>query len=326
VNGVTCPRVAYLLLSHKNPRQVEALVSRVLELSPKGQVVVHHDLTANEMPWNGQPPSRVHLVERKRIAWGDWSIVDATLRMARFALDRLHADWLVVLSGEHWPVVDLARWEPTLGQSGSDALTPSIRLPGRMQFGQQELDGNRFLARCAHKWFTVKRPRSKVAQKALVGLSKCSLLAHPLFKLEFSLRNDAWFVGTFRARGPVRNWALYKGSQWIAISAQAALAVLTADPDVTAWFERSHIADESYIQTIVHHSDSLVTSDQIVTFVPAEPTRPTREWMLLKLRDLPEVWASDAAFARKVDLSLYPEVISTINQCVDQQRLEVCAT
>ena len=305
---------------------MEALASRVLELSPEGEVVVHHDLTSTDMPWEGRPPRRVHLIERERVQWGHWSIVDATLRMTRFALDGLHADWVVVLSGEHWPVVNLAQWEATLSDSGVDALVPSCRLPERMRFGPRDLDQNRFLARCAHQWVTLRRPRSPALHKALAGLSKCSLWAHPILKLEFSLRNDAWFFGLPRGRGPVKHWPLYKGSQWIAMNARAARVALTVDPDVAAWYERSHIPDESYIQTVLHRDESLVTEDQIVSFVPHEPEHPTKGWMLLKLHDLPAVWASGAAFARKVDPDLHPEVISTINDRVDRQRVEVCAS
>ena len=89
------PRFAYLILSHKEPRQVEVLAARILELSPHGQVVVHHDLDSDDLPWGGRPPDRVNFVPRTRILWGDWSIVDATSRMVRFALEELHADWFV---------------------------------------------------------------------------------------------------------------------------------------------------------------------------------------------------------------------------------------
>ncbi len=73
------PTVAYLILTHKDPEQVEALASRILALSDTGQVVVHHDLKADPLPWDGSPPARVHLVDRVQVEWGDWSIVEATL-------------------------------------------------------------------------------------------------------------------------------------------------------------------------------------------------------------------------------------------------------
>jgi hypothetical protein len=304
--------VAYLLLTHKDRDQVEALAARVLELSPAGQVVVHHDRRDGDRPWPGGPPDRVHLVTRGPVAWGGWSIVEATLRLVRFARDRLGADWFVLISGEHWPVRDLAAWEAGLDDTGADAFMPAERLPGRLRFGRRDLDANRFLARCTHRWVTVRRPRWAPAQRALSALSKATLSTHPVLKLEFSLRSDAWFVGLPRRRGPVAGWTLYKGTQWVAFNRRAADAVVDVDPAVTAWFSRSHIPDESYLQTVVRRA-GLVVADTPVTWVPPEPVRATPGWMLLRQEHLERVAASGAAFARKVDPARNPEVIAAID-------------
>ena len=81
--------VAYLLLTHKDPHQVMALADRIHALSPTSHIVVHHDAKADTLPWDGVPPQWAHLVERVPVEWGDWSIVEATLRMFRFAHEEL---------------------------------------------------------------------------------------------------------------------------------------------------------------------------------------------------------------------------------------------
>ena len=75
------PCFAYMLLTHRDPQHVEELARRILDLSPACHVVIHHDMAAGDLPWEGRPPDRVHFVERGRVLWGDWSIVAATLRM-----------------------------------------------------------------------------------------------------------------------------------------------------------------------------------------------------------------------------------------------------
>ncbi len=149
------PSFAYLILTHKDPEQVEALVARILELSPQGHVVIHHDLTSDDVPWEGKPPSRVHFVERDHIFWGDWSIVEATLRMVKFALEELRADWFVVLSGEHWPVADLRAWERAHGLLGRRRIGEGgIRCRRRLRFGRGDDEFNcvnMFLSRCLHQ-------------------------------------------------------------------------------------------------------------------------------------------------------------------------------
>jgi hypothetical protein len=311
--------VAYLLLTHKDPDQVMALADRIHRLSPTSHVVVHHDRKADTLPWDGAPPHWAHLVERVEVEWGDWSIVEATLRMFRFAHEELNAAWFVVISGEHWPVVSLESWERDLAERSVDAILPAQLLPRRLHFGPSDRDENRFLARCVHRWFHIKRPRSDVLHKALAGFSKISLWTHPLVKLEYSLRSDAWFVGVPRRRGPVRNWDLYKGSEWIACNARAAAALLRVDPALTEFFRRSHIPDESYMQTVLRREAGLVVESSDVTWVPPEPEQSAAGWMLLKTEQLAQIRKTGVAFARKVDASRNPEVIVALDAYIDAE-------
>jgi hypothetical protein len=316
------PRFAYLVLTHKEPRQVEALAARILALSPRGEVVVHHDAISSELPWDGRPPARVHLVDRGRVLWGDWSMVEATLRLVRYALEELRADWFVVLSGEHWPVTDLDRWERTEASSGVDAFVEAEAVPRRLRFGRSDEGGNMYLSRCIHRWITVRQPRRPLLHRAVGGLWKLSLYVNPIVAVEYSHRREAWFFGRPRRRGPVRGWTFYKGSQWIAFNRRSAETVLATSPAVTAWFRRGHIPDETYLHTILRHADHLVVTDKVVTYVPVGPKKPVVRWMVLKAEDLPSVWASGAAFARKVDLVDRPGVVRAIDAAVDRARGE----
>jgi hypothetical protein len=271
------------------------------------------------MPWDGRPPAGVHLVDRIPVEWGRWSIVEATLRMVRTAIDDLGCAWVVIISGEHWPVVDLGAWEASVAEGSVDGLVPAQQLPLRLRFGPQDLDGNRFLARCVLRWTQVRRPRHSVAHRALAALSKVSVWTHPVLKLEFSLRSDSWFVGWPRRRGPLKSWQLFKGTEWIAFNARSAGALLGVDPDVTAWFRRSHIPDESYIQTVLRRNGELEITEQLVTWVPPEPRTAEPGWMLLKTEQLPLVDASGAAFARKVDLDRNPDVMAVADSRLAQR-------
>ncbi len=314
------PCFAYLILTHKDPQQVEALAARILELSPHGQVVVHHDLASDDLPWGGRPPSRVHFVERDRVLWGDWSIVEATLRLVRFALEELHADWFVVLSGEHWPVVDLRAWEDASVASGIDAFVEADPLPKRLRFGRADEGANMYLSRCIHRWVTVRQPRLAAAHRAVGGVFKLGLYIAPILTVEYSHRRESWFFGRPRARRLLKNWVFYKGSQWIAFNRRAAETILQADPAVTDWFRRGHIPDETYFHTVLRHAEDLVVTADVVTYVPLGSTPPIPKWMVLKFEHLPAVWSSGAAFARKVDLANRPEVIRAINAEVDRGR------
>ena len=224
------PRFAYMLLTHKEPERVQDLALRVLELSRGGEVVIHHDLAATTPPWPGQPPARVHTVDRGRVLWGDWSIVEATLRMVRYAIDDLDADWFVLISGEHRPVVDLEEWEKTIHASGVDALAPADALPRRLRFGRANEGPNSFLARCTHRWRSLDEPPYGLTHRALCACLKVASYTQPICSVEYSHRRRAWFFGTPRRRGPLRDWTFYKGDQWIAFNRRAAQTILGTDP------------------------------------------------------------------------------------------------
>jgi hypothetical protein len=314
------PRFAYLMLTHKDVRDVEELAERIVSLSPTAHVVVHHDSEALGLPWGGNPPEPFHLVERMPVRWGEWSMIEATGRLLRYSVEELDAGWFVLLSGEHRPAVDLARWEREVAASGVDALVRAGELPARLRFGWRDFEANRYLARGRHRWRLVPRPRSDVAHRAVGGAMKVGRGLHPLLAIEYVHRHDAWLVGLRRSAGAMQGRRFWRGSQWLTLDRRAANAVLHPDPAIRAWFEQSSIPDETYIQTLLRLAPELTVADRTTTYVLDEPERPKPGWMLLSPDDLPAAWASGAAFFRKVDRSGRPDVVEAIDAAVDRDR------
>ena len=192
-------RVAYLILSHQRPQQVVALAERILSLSPHGQVVVHHDAAAATTPWDGAPPPRVHLLARTRVLWGDWSMVETSLRLLRFAAEELDADWCAFLSGDDRPVVNLARWERTIQSAAIDGLVPATVVDRKPVFGRAPTAGDVNFVRYSYRWRELP-PVSGLTRRAVALARRVSRYAQPLFKIEFTDRRDRFFVGVPRRR------------------------------------------------------------------------------------------------------------------------------
>jgi hypothetical protein len=313
-------KFAYLVLTHKEPRHVEELAARILKLSPGAEVAVHHDIRSHGVPWEGHPGPHRHLVERGPVDWGDWSMVEATLRLLRFGVEGLGADWLVLLSGEHRPVVDLEEWELETARSGVDALAHAIELPPRLRFGGGQGDPQTYLARSRHRWRLAARPRSDLLHRAVGGFAKMSRPLQPLGAIEYVHRRQAWAFGLRRSAGPMRGQSFFRGTQWIAVNRRAAETVIDPDPALTDWFRRSWIPDEAYFHTALRRQPHLVVANAPTTFVLETPERPTPGWMRLSMADLPAVRSASVPFARKVDPVGRPEIVSAIDQAVDAQR------
>ena len=102
-------------------------------------------------------------------------------------------------------------------------------------------------------------PRS--ATRLFSGLWRISRYVLPLCAIEYSHRRQAWFIGLPRRRGRPETTTFYKGTQWIGFNRRSAEAVLGTDPAVTEWFKRSHIPDETYLQTVLHNAPGLNVSN-----------------------------------------------------------------
>ncbi len=97
-------RLAYLILAHNNPRHVQRLVASLS--SPDARFFVHLDRKADLAPFAHLRSDRVAFSEtRIDCAWGNISLVDATLVVARMALAAPEPfDYYVLLSGACYPI------------------------------------------------------------------------------------------------------------------------------------------------------------------------------------------------------------------------------
>jgi hypothetical protein len=317
VTAGATPRVAYLVLSHKNPPQVEALVHRVLELSPAGEVLVHHDAKAGAVPWGGAPPARSRLVDPIPVTWGDWSVVEATLRLLRGAAEAIDADWYVFLSGEDRPVRDLAVWEQELTASGTDGLIPARALTTRPAFGRRPTAGDLNYVRYAHRWRALPEVHSHALRRLFHGLRVASVFMQPLWKIEYAERRDRWFMGVRRRLRLPPGWALYAGSQWMAVGRRSARCILDVDPAVTQWFRRTWIPDQGYFHTVLYNQPELNLRDVPVTYVVPHDSTKHQGWMTITTEDMDAIARSGAAFARKFDPDADSDVLARIDAAVD---------
>jgi hypothetical protein len=313
---------AYLILSHYKAKQVEDLALRILELSPNGHVVIHHDANAADMPFDGSPPDRVHLVERSTVLWGDWSIVEATLQMIRYAYDVIGADWFVCISGEDRPVVNLDKWERSVSERGIDFQSRCWPAPCRASFGRKP-DGNESsYVRATYRWRRVPEPRIArlLAIRVMRPLIWLSLRLQPLFSIEHANKRTSWFVGSRSHKNALPSgWKIYWGVQWMAFSRRAAKLALEVDPNLEAHFRYAFIPDQLFFQTIFGNAAELLIERELVCYVPWKKAAARHNQLWLRREDIADVRASGAPFARKYNPEIDPQMIETIDAEIDAQ-------
>lgn len=310
--------MAYLVLSHQRPEQVEALAQRILDLSPAGHVVVHHDASAPTAPWNGSPPPRVHLLPRTRVLWGDWSMVETSLRLLRYASEELDADWCAFLSGEDRPVVNLPQWERALAASGSDGLVPATPVDRKPVFGRSPTAGDVNFTRYSYRWREIP-PVGGATRSAVELARRVSRYTQPLFKIEYTNRRERFFLGLPRRRRLPAGWTLYTGPQWVACGRRSMEALLHVDKSVIDWYRQTWIPDQSFFQTVLYNQPGLVLDRSPLTYVVSFKDKQQRGDMVLRAGDLEVIRHSGAAFARKFDPSVDAEILRAIDAGIDAE-------
>lgn len=223
-------KIAFLLLAHRDPARV---AEQVRALTAHGDcVAVHFDRRSDASEFRalrnelaGVPG--VAFARRVRCGWGMWSLVQATLNMARCA--RRSFDGIThyyLLSGDCYPTKSRGYLDRWLGENTDVIETHDFHTGGWIRTGLKE---ERLVYR---HWFNEReRPG---AFYAMLNLQ----------------RRMGW------RREPPQDLKMRIGSQWWALRASTVeklLGFMRRRPDVVRFFRTTWIPDESMFQTLVSH-------------------------------------------------------------------------
>jgi hypothetical protein len=294
--------VVYFILSHTNVPHVLDLIRRIRSEVPESLVLVHHD--ASETPFDGDAirgDARVHLLDRwVHGEWAQFSLVDIVL-LGLEDLERRGVDfgWLVLLSGQDYPVRPLTEFETALAQSGDGFL-------------EYDPDPGSLLDRYRFRWFRLPRALENGVTHRVIGALTRLNGRQPLVRflsgrvgcrVAFAMRRPPLPAGT----------RTYKGTQWWALSARALAHVreyARTHPDFMRHY-RDHtiMPDESFFQTILlnAHGYTFVNEDGRFTKW-SSPSAASPD--VLRSGDYEEIVSSGCFFARKFDPRTDDQIIA----------------
>jgi hypothetical protein len=274
--------VAVLVLSHRAPAQVAGLVAR-LESGTNTVVAVHHDPRGE--PLRLQPSSSVALVpDPVPCPWGRLGIVVAI----RKSLQWLRANvpdlsWALVISGQDYPIRTMASIEAELAAARCDAFVRHLRV-------DDDPGGD------AHRWRTTTR-RRYMYRRRLPGSARSVELPWP--------RRHPFHDG-FR---------LYAGEQWANLSIGAIDKAVDSplNKPLLRYLRRAPNADEAWLGTVLLNGEPELTvvndRRRFIRWPGAGDGHPA----VLGPGDLPDLRASDAFFARKIDLATWPQACEQLD-------------
>jgi hypothetical protein len=305
------PPLAYLVVSHTLPRQVLRLMSVLRRASPRALLLSHHDDRTSQLDRAALDALDVVRIEPPSpVAWGEFAQLAMILRCLRFAVAQADFDWLVLLSGQDYPVRPVAEIERSLALADVDAFaeTRACERPPLAAIPDE------FAARYFFRW----RPLSRRAPTRLV---RAAGLRGRLVRLR-AMPTGTW-VGVRALRSPFGSaFGCYRGGDWLTLSRAAVEAVqrFAADrPDVVGYYAHTLHPNESFIQTVLANDASLRLSGD---------TRRINVWdrphmsgpRVLTMDDLERVLGSGADFARKFDETVDRAVLDELDRRVHAPR------
>lgn len=320
---MTLGTISYVILCHNNAPQVLRLARTIRALSPRARVLIRHD----------QPPGFIDaaaaeacgaelLVSGIRCRWGHWALVEASLEAARLSCEMHQPEWIVLISGQDYPIKPLEPWEETLLSGPHDAVVsaePLVDGPfGRRPGGNRQ----RLKMRYTHRWHWL--PRLNIVSRlppSLIRLVRsawfrCGYPLQAVFVLHQLPRDEGWALGIRRRTVP---WSggmpLYKGSQWLALSRRAIGACIegTHAKRMQEYFATTLVPDEAYFQTILENARDIRVRREPVSWLRWEGD-VTPHPVVIDEAELEAAARSTAPFARKFDELANPGILDRIDR------------
>lgn len=274
-------RLVYIILAHQLPEQLVRLVDR---LDARGvRFLIHLDRSMSDEQTRfirkalaGRPT--VEFLPRHRCAWGEFSIVEATLEGVR-RCGQLEFDYAVLLSGQDYPIKTHRQIiDYFAGLNGRSVIHEvPFPKPDWKNGGWDRLQGYHMgsVGRPL-RWLAAGHARLRLKRRYPPGI-------HP-----------------------------HGGAQFWALSRDAVVAVLEfvqRRPDFVRAHRYTFAADEMFFQTIVANSVGIDTVNDAINFLEWN-----REGAVLDSSDFESLRSTYHLYARKFDVRMDAAVLDRIDR------------
>lgn len=323
-------RIAFLILSHREPSQLLRLVATIRLQLPDSPIVIHHDTFREPLPKSALDPFHgVHLISPEGpTGWGDFTVVAAACRSMEWMIQHLKFDWMVLLSAQDYPIKPLVGFGDYLEQGGADVLLDAAPIThvSRSPAARRDIR-RRYLYQ--YKSYVIDLQSVQLFHRLPLGLQRWTErlidtinIIQPCFKLyrfpdgtpyRFGLRSVPTFLS--------KDNPCWKGSPWFGFSRRATEFVLNYlhdNPHFVNHYRRTVMPDESMFPTLVGNSKELRVDQRPVHHV--RWTNPKSGHPdIFGIDDLPELIAAPQYFARKFDIDKDVLILDELDAIIGRQ-------
>jgi Core-2/I-Branching enzyme len=319
-------KIAFLVLNHRRPAQLVRLLTALRSQLPDSPIVVHHDVFHGELPAEIFEPTRnVHLLtSRKRIAWGDFSVVDIYCWSLAWMIEHIEFDWVVLLSAQDYPIKPLVGLADDLIRNNADAVLRAIPI-SHLPKAAARRDMNR---RYFYRYSSAPRSRRSswlpdtlrrgVRHSTGLLIDTINIL-QPFFKI-YRFPDLMPYRFGWRARNVpfTRSRPCWYGSMWFGLSRYATEYVLnymSDHPEYVDYYRGTIIPDESMIATLICNSPNLRVDNRDLHYTRWSNSKSGHP-DIFQFDDLAELAAAPQYFARKFDIGRDPSILDRLDEYI----------
>lgn len=218
--------LTYCVLAHESTARVERLVDKLLSEDATGRVIVHFDKKSGKGPfeWLRErylDQARCHILpNRIKCGWGQWSLVEASLRMLRHAQLTCKTDYYYLLSEYCYPTQPLSALKQHLAKHR----------------------GANFIECEDASWIKGGIREDRYLYRHFLNKRKYPKLHRWVYK---------WQKWSGLKRKVPDGLIIRFGSQWWCLTQEAVEHVLTLEPHYRDFFRWVWIPDECFFATLV---------------------------------------------------------------------------
>jgi hypothetical protein len=275
-------KIAHLILIHENPSQLKRLIQRLTH--PDADFYIHVDLKTDIKPFLSLQSEDVKfIVNRVRVHWGAYSIVQATVNsLAEILKSNYTYDYINLLSGQDYPLKSTEVIHDFFKNNPNKTFMHSLSVE--------------------NEW-----------QEAVPRLTKYHL-SNYTFSGKYTL--EKWLNFLLPSRKMPNNLIAVGRSQWFSISSQHAEYIVTylqENKNVRRFFELTWGSDEFVFQTILFNSiyqkDMVNDNLRYIDWSERKASPKT-----FTMNDLPNLLGSGQLFARKFNENIDNAIINELDK------------
>lgn len=279
-------RIAFIMLCHRNPEQINKLIDKLSEFSA-ADIYIHVDMNHSKIREQIKTQDNVILVPENLslyIGWGSVDIVKATLQLIREVRDSAKPyDYIWLVSGQDYPICPVVEIEKRLSEHAGMNYIECITT------GDKQYNRYKKLYEVAYpSWINGNNV-------AIKSIKRIYMILTGGYRHTFS---------PFVRRKPF-DFDFSFGSQWWTLTSASAFEILEYNdrhPEILKYYEKSIIPDECFFQSMFMRGPHKDKRSMNLTYINWGKNRRSPEVLTLEDKEKLEEACKAFCFARKFEI------------------------